>query len=482
MKTFRYILMTAALAALAACSADETTHSADNAVKLRATVGEGHLALKSNPAPSDNAQAAFNAGDRISVSDGRATAVYALGGDGQWTTTDKPVGWWTKGGTFEAFYPADGTNTFDQGAIRKDQSTTDNLSASDYMRQTYAYTSMPDDHILSLGLQRQTARVIFKISYSGQLTGVKNQYDGLNPSIDYLRVYSPTEIPATASSALSEITPYKSGDDYVALVVPTSAKSNEKFVRLRVKYDGNSDGTELTVTGIPAMEAGKSYTYTLTVGKDVASVGGVGVAGWTTGSPLPSGSMTYNEVKSVKQSIAAQLAAGKTTIAVTLSSNPSSEVFTALKDAITSGGAADQSIDLTINGAVKIPRSAFDGFSKLKSFTAPQVLEVEDRAFLGCWIETLILNSAISLETRAFESMMSLTALTLGPIEYIGTEIFYDVETNYIVLTLSSSQKQLIYDAESQTYNAAGSTLYSATADWGNSVFAGLTFKSVTIQ
>ena len=77
--------------------------------------------------------------------------------------------------------------------------------------------------------------------------------------------------------------------------------------------------------------------------------------------------------------------------------------------------------------------------------------------------------------------MMFLTALTLGPIEYIGQEFFYDVETSNIALTLSSSQKQLIYDAESQTYNA-GTTLYSATADLGNNVFAGLTFKSVTIQ
>ncbi len=483
MKRFEHILMTVALAALAACSADEATQSAsDNAVKLRATVGEGHLALKSNPASSDNAQTAFNAGDRISVSDGRATAVYALGDDGQWTTTDKPVGWWPKGGTFEAFYPADGTNTFDQGAIRKDQSTTDNLSASDYMRQTYTYTSVPADHILSLGLQRQTACVIFKVSYSGQLAGAKNQYNGLNPSIDYLHVYSPTEIPATTSSALSEITPYKSGDDYVALVVPTSAKSNEKFVRLRVTYDGNSDGTELTVTGIPAMEAGKSYTYNLTVGKDVASVGGVSVAGWATGSALPSATMTYNETRSVKQNIAAQLAAGKTAIAVTLSSEPSSDVFTAIKDAITASGAADQSIELTINGAEKIPREAFSGFVKLKWFTAPDVEYVGGNAFAACCIETLVLNSVNYLDNAAFENMNSLEALTLGPVERIGSGLFGgSTQTSNINLTLSSSQKQLVYDADSQTYTA-GSTLYSATDDSGNNTFAGQTFWSVTIQ
>ena len=209
MKRFEYILMTAALVALAACSADEAVQSADNAVKLRAMVGEPALALKSNPAASDNAQTAFGTGDRISVSDGSQTAVYALNGSDEWTTTDAPVMWTINGGTFEAFYPADGTNTFDQGAIRKDQSTTDNLSASDYMKLAYTYTSVPDDHVLSLGLQRQTARVIFKISYSGQLTGAKNQYDGLNPSIDYLHVYSLTEISATTSSPLSEITPYK---------------------------------------------------------------------------------------------------------------------------------------------------------------------------------------------------------------------------------------------------------------------------------
>ena len=46
--------------------------------------------------------------------------------------------------------------------------------------------------------------------------------------------------------------------------------------------DGASKTTTETLTGIPALTAGKSYTYKLTVGKDKVSVSGITVANWNT--------------------------------------------------------------------------------------------------------------------------------------------------------------------------------------------------------
>ena len=46
--------------------------------------------------------------------------------------------------------------------------------------------------------------------------------------------------------------------------------------------DGASKTTTEKLTGIPALTAGKSYTYKLTVGKDKVSVSGITVANWNT--------------------------------------------------------------------------------------------------------------------------------------------------------------------------------------------------------
>ena len=60
-------------------------------------------------------------------------------------------------------------------------------------------------------------------------------------------------------------------------MVPCVADNNAQFLSLKV---GESN-TE-TLTGIPALEAGKSYTYELTVGKNKVVVTGITVKDWTT--------------------------------------------------------------------------------------------------------------------------------------------------------------------------------------------------------
>ena len=281
MKTSRYILALVAMLTLVACSDSDNIDVVDRNVKLRVSVESESVFTRSNPIGAADEQKSFNNGDMVSVTDGTQTAVYTLSDNG-WAITTGILTWSEGADMFQAFYPADGTNTFDKGVIKTNQSTLANLAASDYMRQDYDYTSVPADNTLSLEMQRQTARVIFKVSY------YKNQFDGLNPSIGYLHVFSPTE---TESNVRSEITAYQNGDEFVALVVPT-AYAYSDFVKLNVKTSDNPSGTDLYVSGIPAMEAGKSYTYNLIVGRDAVTISGIDVNDWNSGGVIPGGTLT----------------------------------------------------------------------------------------------------------------------------------------------------------------------------------------------
>ena len=66
---------------------------------------------------------------------------------------------------------------------------------------------------------------------------------------------------------------------FYALMVPCATKqADQEFLSLNV----GGDNTE-TLKGIPALDAGKSYTYQLTVGKNKVVVSGITVADWTSG-------------------------------------------------------------------------------------------------------------------------------------------------------------------------------------------------------
>ena len=87
----------------------------------------------------------------------------------------------------------------------------------------------------------------------------------------------------SAVTATSDIIPYsqsrygKKGSIYYALVAPNTA-TNYEFIKLRVKYE--SDVKSLTVKNPVALEAGKSYNFNLTIGKNGVSLGMVSVEDW----------------------------------------------------------------------------------------------------------------------------------------------------------------------------------------------------------
>ena len=526
MKSMKYIAAIATALTLAACSTEEEmSGTGTDAVKLSVSVGESGMHTSSTPIGTSTQQTSFSDGDKISISDGSQTAVYTFSGN-EWSTADTPLAWQPSSGTFQAFYPADGTNTFTNGVLKTDQSSLDNLAASDYMRQTYTYTSIPADLTLSLELQRQTARVIFKIA------SYESQFDGKSPVIDYIHVFSPTEIPASTGSTFQEITTYYNNGEYVALVSPTAAKYVQKFVKLQVK---TSDGatTVLYVEDVPAMEAGKSYTYNLVVGKDKVSVASVSVKDWGTGSAISEGK-ARELVDYVKTSIAEQLAAG-TDVVLTLPATVDDDVFTAIKDALKT--AADGSINLTLNGietvntkalqdnlslksitlpvaktigynvferaknleTVNIPKVEYIGYlafasiESLKSITLPAVKEIGGCAFAYDYLlETVYAPNCSVLCGNAFDSDNSLKKITLGALEKVEYYFLDNVDTKNIDLYLSEAQYwlwdpngiwEVDYNGDSGVKDENGDAVlyYKDSSDYTNKKFLGYTFKSVTL-
>ena len=71
--------------------------------------------------------------------------------------------------------------------------------------------------------------------------------------------------------------------------MPCEAQNGKEFLSLEV---GDNKAKE-TLTNIPKLEAGKSYTYQLTVGKNKVKVNGITVADWTTTGEIAGGKAIY---------------------------------------------------------------------------------------------------------------------------------------------------------------------------------------------
>ena len=157
MKKLKYSLAALALVALAACNKAEMPGylSDPDAVRIEAAVG---VLTKSNPLGTVEEQRKFNDGDRISVTNAGETVVYKLNG-GTWApeNSGEYLKWDKSDLTFTAKYPAD------YSGIPDDQDTKDKLAAADYMEGTPNLTSIPSDHILSIGLERKNVLVKIKI-------------------------------------------------------------------------------------------------------------------------------------------------------------------------------------------------------------------------------------------------------------------------------------------------------------------------------
>ena len=473
----------AVIAMLAACSTDDeqSANTAANEVKIAATVGGNSVFTRSNPLGTKAEQESFNENDAISVTTEGKTVVYTKNKDGQWANANDYLVWTGNAQTFEACYPGNSTNSISEGHIEADQSDITKIAQSDYMtcRKEIEKKDIPTDRQLTLNLERQTARVIIKAS------GFGDEFKDLNPTLSAVEVYSKLKVPAGEGDSYAAIKAYQATDEsgknvFYALVSPGAANSTEKFLKLTVTYndsEGKPTQTKvLDVTGIPALEKAKSYTYDVRIGKDKVTIGSVSVADWGNGDAIKGGdavTTTENAVLIIKNA----LAAGNTNIEIrNLPANADNSVFNAIREALSS--ASEGSIDLTVYGVEALP-SAFTYCQALKSISLQNVKSIDWYAFRECnGLEKIYAPIVSSISDYAFFNCRMLKSVTLGNISTAGFRIFEGVPTENVDLILSKDQK-VMTGSDYEGWKSDESKKYAKSSDHVQRQFLGKTFKSI---
>ena len=472
MKITRYMGAFAVIAMLAACSTDDElgANTAANEVKIAATVGGNSIFTRSNPVGTEAEQQSFNENDAISVTTEGKTVVYTKNKTGQWANANDYQLWTGNAQTFEAFYPGNSTNSISEGHIEADQSDITKIAQSDYMTCTENVTKIPDTRQLTLNFERQTARIIVKVSAFG------NEFETRIPTLSAVEVYSKLKVPAGESDSYVGIQACKKDNVFYALVSPGTANSTEKFLKLTVTYNdgvGNPTQTkELYVTGIPALEKAKSYTYDVRIGKDNAIIGSVSVADWGTGDAITGGDASILTPELI---IKQALAAGKTDITLNLAKdfNDFSKITDALKNA------KEGTIDLTLKGCERIEGFGFNSVESLKSINLPDVIAIYPQAFSDCCnLESVYAPNVMHIESFVFAGCSRLREVELGNISTAGFRIFDVISTENVDLILSKDQK-VMTGSDDEGWQSDESIPYAESADHKWKRFLGKTFKSI---
>ena len=475
MKITRYMGAFAVIAMLAACSTDDeqSANTAANEVKIAATVGGNSIFTRSNPLGTKAEQESFNENDAISVTTEGKTVVYTKNKDGQWANANDYLVWTGNAQTFEACYPGNSTNSISEGHIEADQSDITKIAQSDYMtcRKQIEKKDIPTDRQLTLNLERQTARVIVNVS------GFGDEFKDLNPTLSAVEVYSKLKVPAGDGDSYAGIQACKKDNVFYALVSPGTGNDAEKFLKLTVTYnDGEGKPTQtkvLDVTGIPALEKAKSYTYDVKIGKDKATIGSVSVADWGKGDAITGGDASILTPELI---IKQALAAGKTDITLNLAKdfNDFSKITDALKNA------KEGTIDLTLKGCERIEGFSFNSVESLKSINLPDVIAIYPQAFSDCCkLESVYAPNVMHIESFVFAGCSWLREVELGNISTAGFRIFDVIFTENVDLILSKDQK-VMTGSDDEGWQSDESIPYAESEDHKWKRFLGKTFKSIT--
>ena len=249
----------------AGCSSEDdilsSFHNDPDAVHITAEVGKASADgfTRSNPLGTPDEQKKFNENDEISVkTDGQEAVTYKFNGTEWVPQSGKFLKWESESMTFTAYYPASYTGETITQPQKYDSEKS--LADADFMSYT-GKQSNTNGNNLTLTMERKMARVVVEVA------GFNDQY-AQNTTVN--------------SVTIKGVKAYKHEGKFYALIKPCEAQTGEEFLSLEV----GTGNTKETLKGIPALEAGKSYTYHLTVGKNKVVVTGITVADWTSGTTL----------------------------------------------------------------------------------------------------------------------------------------------------------------------------------------------------
>lgn len=432
MKTLRYIALAALTLSFAACEQEDINPAVQgdpDAVKINATIG----ALQTRVAYGENGATTFTNGDAIKVVNLMRTskneATYTTTDGTNWTTTDAMVWNSSSKNKFQAWYPVAEYSSYDTFTIPTDQSDATKLASADWMTASTEEIDKPGNGVLDLNFQHRLAKVTVNLTFSSQYP------EGCQHVSDFTFY--------TNEETQQAITPLANSEtSYTAILRPGEYADESYFIFLVMDDIDEHYVLGKTTTSAINLEAGKHYTFTLKVGKDVVSIDEVTVADWNE-EDIDGGvaeevvnlniiNATAMSTDELNAAVTRALTAGYTDIKVTLAPDAGVDMFQAIAAPI--AATVDPSleswelvgigtIDLTISGAKTVPEYVFYGVDYgytenwaagpvLRSVTLPDVTEIKNSAFCSCI--NLISVSAPKCEvigTNAFlydESMSSI--------------------------------------------------------------------------
>lgn len=443
----------AGLISFSACSTDtdvDDVSGAGNRVVISAAIGNGNAVTRSNPLGDAAGQADFSKGDVIRISKGSEPVDYVLR-DGGWepSVNDKYLVWEDEVAShFDAYYPIGEGNSFTSGKIPTDQSNLEKVESADFMTAQKTENSTPGNRVLSLAFARQTARVIIKL-------------DGVSANdIENFKIIGATSTPATQSTAKEGITPYTTTDGSYVALVGAGAPADDGSVFISLDYAG----TSMTVTGIPAFEAGKSYTYVLTVSNDLR-LRQVAVEDWydegvisgDTYTMMDNPSLNLGTDVSTADELTAWLEKNNLSkfnnVTLTLSGTWKDDYYEPLRTFLSTNYRCDMTLDLSqVQGLTEIkgPGVGFSAggdyglagiilpptverinnqafiWSRLKAINLSNVTYIGDNAFCGTLIEDITIPAAIeNVPFGMLQSTSKLKTVTFeGDVKSFGEYVF----------------------------------------------------------
>lgn len=286
----KLFLTAAALLLVAACTKEDSGaafRSDPDAVRITAQVGDGlsggFVTTRSNPVSEDaEEQKAFKSGDKVCVTaNGQKKVVYTYDGTAWNPEAGKYLKWTSRTMTFSACYPAADGVSATHFTVPADQSDADKIAAADYITFSDPVTRGSNNGV-TLAMTRKMVRIVVVP------TTILNQFDGYE--VTDITVYGNRKGYSGGNLVNGDVAvkAYKLNGKFYALLPPTTENANAVFIDVTVTKDGVSE--TLQAKGIPATEAGNSYTVSLTVGKNVASVTEVSISEWgTTSTPIANG-------------------------------------------------------------------------------------------------------------------------------------------------------------------------------------------------
>ena len=446
MKTLRYIALAALTLSFAACEQEDINPAVQgdpDAVKINATIG----ALQTRVAYGENGVTNFVNGDAIKVVNLMRTskneATYTTTDGTNWTTTDAMVWNSSSKNKFQAWYPVAEYSSYDTFTIPTDQSDATKLASADWMTASTEEIDKPGNGVLDLSFQHRLAKVTVNLTFS-------SQYPEGYQHVSYFTFYTNEETPQAITALANSET------SYTAILRPGEYADESSFIYLTMDGIEEHDVLGKTTTAAINLEAGKHYTFTLKVGKDVVSIGDVTVADWeeedidggvaeevTSPNDISAAEM---DAATLNATVTNALVLGYTDITVTLKPDAPAEMITAIRRAICdTEGVADGSIYLTLKGMTSIPGTTnWDGVAfgpgdiydeageivdqelvtQLASINLSDVTEIGAQAFYFC--ENLVSVSAPKAQTIGVQALgyTALTSVEFPELTTIPTDMF----------------------------------------------------------